>query len=137
MGLIKTNDIQIIFARDLKTKHAQWKINAFDQLMWPYFNDKSGVNLNITSVGDQWHDHLSVDKTFTFKMYADCIRHHQIKLFPNPDYRYLRVELEYILDMMDGDVLFKHDDRDENGNPTGIVLEFEGYHDEQNKQNAC
>eukprot|EP01083_Nonionella_stella_P074674 202639_1 len=126
--LLYQSKIEIIYARDHYRNKDDWKTTCFDRLLRQHFNvsesEKALRNkLNIITIGDQWTDHHSVEQTFCFHVMSDWISHHQIKLFPNPDCRYLGIELKYITGLLDEDLLFTFNSQHENG----LVLEFDGY----------
>ena len=118
-GLLNAKGIDVVFARDENLDSIHWKTKCFDRLLWPYFNGRKQPKLNVTTIGDQWHDHVSIQQTFTYQLHGNYISHHQIKLYENPDCRYLCVEHKYISDLLDDEVLFEPGQ--------GILLEFEGY----------
>jgi len=121
-NLISNQRIEIVYARDDTLPVVHWKIKCFDQLLYSYLQNKNHTRVNITTIGDQWHDHSSIQHTVCWQMYGKSITHHQVKLFSIPDCRYLCVELKYISELLDGDALAKE---------KGIVLEFDGYHENQ------
>lgn len=119
--LLSAQRTEIIYARDLSTEQAFWKAVCFDQLL-SRFRQRM---LNVVTIGDQWTDHHSLRQTLCFQALGAHISHHQIKLFAEPDARYLSVELQYITALLDEDVLFRFANA---SNPKDQVLvEFEGY----------
>ena len=136
------NKIEIIYARNENLNQMYWKTKCFDKLLWRYFsfdkenkNDSSSIsNINIITIGDQWTDHSSINESLTYYIYGEFISHHQIKLFENPDCRYLCVELNYISDILNQELLFKFHSFIKNGKTEqeqqGLVLEFDGYNND-------
>ena len=131
--LLKSKEIEIIHARDDSVCHHYWKSECFNRLLWRLMRE-SGSNktstsksdgISIITMGDQWTDHESVEQSLAFSLYGRGITHHQIKFFPDPDPRYLSVELNYIAELIKEDVFSQFDDAE------GILLEFEGYDDEK------
>ena len=127
---------EIIYARNYNLNQCYWKTKCFDKLLWRYFNeDEEGdkttklSNINIITIGDQWTDHESIGQSLTYYIYGELISHHQIKLFENPDCRYLCVELNYINSLLDQDILFKFHNiiNSKLDEKQGLVLEFDGY----------
>lgn len=115
--------IEIIYARNYSLNKCYWKRVCFDKLLRCYFENNNHYNhfhvINVITIGDQWHDHKSIEETETYMIYNEEINHHQIKLFSEkPDCRYLSVEINYIISLLDLDILFVKQ---------GATLEFDGY----------
>jgi len=125
--LLSEQRTEIIYARDLSTEQALWKAVCFDQLLSRFAQRR--VRLNVVTIGDQWTDHCSLRQTLCFQALGAQISHHQIKLFAEPDARYLAVELQYITSLLAQNVLFRFANA---SNPKEQVLvEFEGYNESE------
>eukprot|EP01084_Bolivina_argentea_P035721 66194_1 len=125
LHLLGQQQVAIIYARNQTVKRSEWKVKCFDQILWQYLNGQQSnakKSVNVVTVGDQWLDHQSIKRSLTHHCYGHCINHHQIKLFPNPDCRYLCVELDYISTLLDLQLLFTF-------HSEGLLLEFDGYND--------
>ena len=121
--LLSAQRTEIIYARDASTEQAFWKAVCFDQLLARFRRRRR--RLNVVTMGDQWTDHRSLRQTLCFQALGARISHHQVKLFAEPDARYLSVELQYITALLAQDVLFRFANA---ANPKEQVLvEFEGY----------
>jgi len=111
---------EIYYARDVRMAKHHWKTVVFDTLI-RRFRARAGEagNINVITMGDQWTDHWSVEKSPAF---CAAVNHHHIKLFAEPDPRYLSVELNYVTNsLVHKDVLLMA-----NG---PLLLEFEGYNE--------
>jgi len=123
---------EIVYARNHRLNPNHWKMACFDHILWRYMDQKRCHRLNIITIGDQWTDHCSIECTTTFQRHLGAISHHQIKLFPAADARYLGVELNYIADVLssaDQCALYQFAEYQNDG----IIIEFDGYHSEKNE----
>jgi len=136
-ALLSKHRIEIIYARNESVEATQWKTKKFDEILWQYFADEPNKDVNVITIGDQWTDHNSIEQSLTYSVHEKRISHHQIKLFAAPDCRYLCVVLQYISNLLvNEDVLFGKCDNDKTDEEQmqGILLEFEGYCDEKWKE---
>jgi len=125
--LLSAQKTEIIYARNLSLEQTYWKAVCFDQLLSRFTLRRGGCRLNVVTMGDQWTDHRSLRQTLCFQAMGARISHHQLKLFVEPDARYLAVELQYITALLAQNVLFRFANA---SNPKEQVLvEFEGYND--------
>jgi len=92
--------------------------------------------MNVITVGDQWTDHESVAQCLTYYVYGESMSHHQLKLLPSPDCRYLAIELNYIAELLEQTILFEfHLNTEAKAQgQKGVVLEFDGYNEEDNEE---
>ena len=128
--LLHAQKTQIIYARNHNLHPIYWKMVSFDLILQRFLDQKQYRKLNVITIGDQWTDHCSIEMTVTFQKHNRAISHHQIKFYPAVDARYLAVELKYIADLFIVDqnrtalLQFADDDTD------GIIMEFDGYHED-------
>ena len=123
--LLQGQNTQIIYARNHKLHPIYWKMMSFEVILGRFLKQKPYRKLNVITIGDQWTDHCSIEMTSTYRYHPSTVSHHQIKLYPGADARYLAVELNYIADVLTHTVsrssLLQFA-------AEGIVLEFDGYH---------
>jgi len=123
-ALLAAHQTEIIYARNYRIKQASWKTHVFDELIMgrlqAYTPTSTQRCLNVVTVGDQWTDHASVRQTTAWRMFEARLSHHQVKLFDEPDCRYLAMELHFVAEQMAQKHLRAWSRQ-------GIVLEFEGY----------
>merc|ERR1719295_121189 len=123
-ALLAAHQTEIIYARNDRVKQSSWKTNVFNDLilcrLQAYTAMSLQVCLNVITVGDQWTDHASVRHTMAWRMFEARLSHHQVKLFDEPDCRYLAMELHFVAEQMAQKHLRAWSRK-------GIVLEFEGY----------
>ena len=128
--LLHGQKTQIIYARNLSLSSNYWKMARFDLILQRFLDQKQYRKLNVITIGDQWTDHCSIEMTNTFRRCNDPnarrISHHQIKLFPAVDARYLAVELNYIADLFTAPNCALH--QFAANDDDGILIEFDGYH---------
>eukprot|EP01084_Bolivina_argentea_P037173 68730_1 len=84
--LLTKNKIEIVYARDYDSNHLFCKTKCYKSILSKYLNVHKIIN--VTTIGDQNHDHLIPQNQNIYQ--------NQIKLLPNPDWKYLCVELKYI-----------------------------------------
>jgi len=122
-ALMEAHKMEVIYARNRCVEQSLWKTNVFNELMCAHFREFAHLRLNVLTVGDQWSDHQSVRQTTAWRMFGARLSHHQIKLFAEPDCRYLAMELRFVAEQM---AQTNSNLRAWSGEG-GIVLEFEGY----------
>lgn len=141
--LMSAQGVEIIYARDYNIDSASWKTKSFDKILWSHFNDDNSnqqesahtaaKNMNVITIGDQWTDHESVAQCLTYYVYGESMSHHQLKLLPAPDCRYLAIELNYIAELLQQTILFEfHLNAEAKAHgQKGVVLEFDGYNEDE------
>jgi len=121
--LLQGQSTEIVFARNHCLHHDHWKLAAFNVIFSRLKRQKRLQTLNVITVGDQWTDHIL----------PSCGRplcHHQIKLFPAANARYLAAELNVVADIWKTEptrptlLRFARNEADQ------IIIEFEGYVDD-------
>jgi hypothetical protein len=73
-----------------------------------------------------------VAQCLTHYVYGESMSHHQHKLLPAPDCRYLAIELNYIAELLQQTILFEfHLNAEAKAQgQKGVVLEFDGYNED-------
>ena len=96
---LRDHKTQIIYARNEQLEHRYWKLTTFDWILGRFFEQRRIQNINVITIGDQWTDHRSIEMSPAFQRHRHSVSHHQIKLFPNSDARYIAFELNFIADL--------------------------------------
>lgn len=128
--LLRAQKTKVIFARNPAVDRHRWKLDAFNLILRRFGSGSPSQSVNVITIGDQWTDHI-LPLTPSHRM-----SHHQIKLFPEPNARYLAVELNVAADILEDELAtptlfrFALNPRDE------VLIEFEGYHDDESQSDS-